>query len=78
MELLRIPKLPIEAARFVGRHLLGGAWAELPPLLPTRPTRVPTRPASIQYYSTGPETSENVVRGDEWEVGGRPGDGGPA
>jgi len=68
MELLRIAKLPLEAARFAGHQLLGGAWSELPPLLPTRPTRVPTR-AAIHYYSTDPQLQldipGNIVIGEE-------------
>jgi hypothetical protein len=67
MERIQILNTPLRIARYAGRQLLGGAWAELPPLIQTKPTRVPTRaiqPASIQYYST-PEIPGNVELGEE-------------
>lgn len=67
MELLRTLKLPIQAAKFAGHQLLGGAWGELPPLLPTRAVRVPTRAiraANIQYFSTS-EVPDNIELGNE-------------
>jgi hypothetical protein len=62
MEALRILKLPLEAAKFAGRQLLGGAWAELPPL-PQPDFKRPVR-ASIQYFSTF-EIPENIELGEE-------------
>lgn len=62
MELLQIAKLPIDAMRFAGRQLLGGAWADLPKL-PQPDFEAPAR-ASIQHYRT-PDLPENVELGQE-------------
>lgn len=67
MERIQILNIPLRVARYAGHQVLGGAWSELPPLLPTRETRVPTRaipPATIQYLST-PEIPDNIELGDE-------------
>lgn len=62
MEALQILKLPINAARFLGHQLLGGAWAELPPL-PQSDVKRPVR-ANIQYFVT-PEIPDNIHLGEE-------------
>ncbi|HYG84576.1 MAG TPA: hypothetical protein VD907_06920 [Verrucomicrobiae bacterium] len=67
MEILKLAKLPLEAARFAGKQLLGGAWGELP-AMPQGEIRRPVR-ASISYYSTSPEGAPvvpaNISLGEE-------------
>lgn len=65
MESLSLLKLPLDVARFVGRQMLGGGWADLPPL-PQGEYHAPVRAsASIQYYQTSFEIPDNVELGQE-------------
>lgn len=66
MEILKLAKLPLEAARFAGHQLLGGAWGDFGERYGEAVGGYKPHPASIQFYTTGAvEVPDNIIIGEE-------------
>lgn len=66
MEILKLAKLPLDAARFAGRQLLGGAWGDFGEKYGEAVGGHKVHPASIQFYTTGAvEIPDNIQVGEE-------------